>query len=185
VLAELSMLGQADAQKIDGARGSHEHPDSRPPPGFGMGITYTEADRFRDKYNRAETDESRELVIAEAQAALESNKRRQAPIVAETHDDLETLIIEDGVGYNPDDVAARFYTTPRLVRNLRARNDRDPLTGERVDNGGGKLTVAERRKEVARMVKEGVGVRAMAQILNVSTFTISTDRKAVEAQQAT
>jgi hypothetical protein len=135
---------------------------------------------WQRRYGYAKDDEMREQVIVGAQAEVEGAKRRQVPIVAETYDDLETLILEDGVGYNPEDVAARFYTTPRLVRNLRARHHRDPLTGEPT-GGNRSLTIPERRKEVARMVKEGVGVRAMAQILNVSTFTISKDRKAVEA----
>lgn len=174
ILLDLSMLSEVQAKKMS-ADACHEMPGSRPPPGMA-----DLAETWRRRYDYARDDETREQVIAAAQAEVESTKRRQAPFVAETHDDLETLVIEDGLGYSPEEVASLHYTTPRVVRNLRAKNNRDPLTGEPTDNAA-PLTIAERRKEVARMAKEGVGVRAMSQILKVSTFTISADRKAVEA----
>jgi hypothetical protein len=175
VLLDLAMLSAVQAKKMS-TDGCHEMPDSRPPPGM-VDLAHI----WRCRYERAEDHEARERVIAQAQADVDDHKKRTAPIVAEIHDDLETLVIEDGIGFSPEECALAFCTTPRLVRNLRAKHDRDPLTGEPT-GGNRSLTIPERRKEVARMVKAGVGVRAMAQILGVSVFTISQDRKAVLSQ---
>jgi hypothetical protein len=173
VLIDLSMLSTVKAKKL--TTETPTKPDSEPPPGM-----IDSAAHWRDCYERAEDDEQRMQVIAAAREEVDSARKRTAPIDPDQQVDLAAVVLEDALGFFPAEVSLRYNVTERWVRNTRARAGRDPLTGQPTDNGHVPLTIPERRKEVARMMAEGCGVRAMAQILKVSTFTVSMDRKAVE-----
>jgi transposase-like protein len=179
VLLDLSMLATVRAKKLSTDTAT-EQPDSQPPPGVA-----NPAEIWRRRYERAKDDETREQVISEAREEVDSTRKRTAPLDPGQDIDLAAVVLEDALGFLPAEVSLRYNVSERWVRNARARAGRDPLTGQPTDNGHTPLTIPERRKEVARLMADRCGVRAMAQILKVSTFTISTDRRAVEAQQGT
>lgn len=173
-LLRLQLMPQIGAQKFNTS--GHTHPDSRPPPGVGTGDSYPEYERFRDLYNDAEDDEHREQVLKSALQTIKYWSPRHDSVPEGV--DFEKIVLQDGEGYDAEHVAQKFGIAPSYVHNIRRRARVRADDGRPVDPA--QLSIAERRLEVRRLkVEKNLTVRQIAQIVGVSTFTVSTDLRSV------
>jgi hypothetical protein len=98
-------------------------------------------------------------VLRAAQDELDRFKRRTAALGEDRS--LSELILEDGLGFEPEVVAHRFRVAGSYVRRLRGKYGRDPETGRVVDVvGGGAVRARELRAK-------GMSTRQIATVLSV------------------
>jgi hypothetical protein len=144
---------------------------SRPPSGE-SGPPHVE---WRERFDAAPLGEW-PVLLEEARGELEGWRRRTAPAVGEWKS-LGDLIIEDGVGWDPDAVARRFGVSAAYVCRIRLRR-KVAIEDGRGEEPDRKLSRDERRRRVRDLKDQGMTVRQIATLLNVSVGTVAADGKA-------
>ena len=197
LLAQLSILSEARAQRFDPAKSSPTKPGHMPPPGVSMTRDFGATrppdpdDNLRDWFlwqmARDRTEPELQATLLEAEIRLEKRLRRPpADLTAGTMNKSasvdtaarDTRIAKDYVGLSPLDVSTieslrAGRCSPANVRRVRLQADRDPETGERLPEERKLRSEGERRKRVFEMREKGFGLRDIALKFGVSHTTVA------------
>jgi predicted DNA-binding protein (UPF0251 family) len=145
-LTELQLCSHVPAQSFS-PTASHAKPGTIEPTGDVCVVV------FREQYLSAPDDYGRKHVIERCQAEVRSIKTR-APIIVPGENEVERRkrIVKETEGWEPELVAqSRHGVMARTIRQWRAREGRDPITGKpRTD-----LTLDEKKVEAARLWESG------------------------------
>ena len=158
VLAELELCSVTRARAYAPVVTS-SHADSRPPTGG-----ETPADRWRERFERAEPGELAMLVRLARDELAAIRRRRFPTTTVRDGDDLRQRIVDDGEGLPPLDVAVALRCTPTLVRRTRLASGREPERGREL--------VLEHH-EGAALVAAGLSIRAAAAATGVPRTTLA------------
>ena len=169
VIVRLQLVSQVAARAYGGGGGMGGHPSSKPP----AGEAHPEWERLLADYNVALDDAGRTRVLERAKQALGAWRRSHGAIVAAVN--LDTLVVEDGEGYDAEMVAQRYGLTAAHVRRIRQRAGRRPDDGSNPD--AKRLPREQRRAEARRMREKGMSTRQIAAVLGVGQSTIVEDLK--------
>jgi hypothetical protein len=167
VLIRLSLVSQMPAHAY-GAGGGH--PSSCEPTGNSR-PTY---ERLRSDYEHATSNAERQRVLDRAKAELAPGKHAISQSIEALS--LDEIIIEDGEGYDAEQVAQRFGLAVPHVRRIRQRAGRRPDNGTNPDSE--RLPREQRRSEAHRMRAKGMTQRQISRILGVSQALVAGDLKA-------
>lgn len=184
VLADLELVSHVPASNYEpkgrSRGGGPEMGGNRPPGDKGAtyfarayGLPFSEP---TPKYPGCIHDSQREHVIDNARrelAHLRGHTPRPNPR-EETAAELDARIVEEGEGFDAEEVAVRFRTGVLRVRKARERAGREPKTGlaVRVE----RMDTQRRRKETRRLrTEENLPITSIARILGVDKATVSRD----------
>lgn len=157
VLVEMMMLGYGKTQSFNSDGGGRsENPDPTPT-GEGNPLHH----RWQWRWEKSRPRDRVELV-RDARTDLEAWRIR-CVYTPEAFDET-AWIIEDGEGYDAEEVARRFNTTPSRIRSLRIRNGRDIDTGE-------KLQADAPAPRVQDLVERGLAARQIAMLTGTKRST--------------
>jgi hypothetical protein len=117
VLAEMALLSYGSTTSWNASGGG----DS---PGMPSGDGHPLTEQWLDRWERDPTDQT----VQAARADLDRVRRRQAPASTDGSTE-EHWIIDDGEGFQVEQVARKFNTTPTRVRKLRMAHGRDTEMG--------------------------------------------------------
>jgi len=139
-------------------RGTPEH---RPPPGD----SNPPEEALGQELLRAETVGQVEAIGVRAHATLiAATRRRLVASTVETADELAARIVEDGEGWDADEVATAMRCTPTFVRRARLGHGRDPEDGRQPS--GDPMAVA------CELRRRGRSLRAIAALTGVPRSTL-------------
>lgn len=168
VLAELELLSHGGTTAWDAAGGGKA--GSREPQGESRPPHLV----WRDRFKHADLSDLPRLVGL-ARQDLAEWRTRVAPI-PDVSVSLVDLILEKE-GWSAADVARRFGVSAAYVCRIRMNHDRDAETGA-VAVKAAKLAPLERRRRVRDLKEQGLTVRQIATLLDVSHPTVVEDLKA-------
>lgn len=148
---DLAMLSHGSTQAFDSA-GAAGIPDSREP----SGDATPPHERFRIDYERRGSS-----ALPYWQKVL-NDWRGQGRVVPKGKSE-DDLILEDGEGFSPKEVAEKFRCTPTRVRRLRAAHKRDAETG---------VPLAKLKAKIGELRAQGKSYRAIGEELGRSKTRI-------------
>lgn len=127
------------------------------------------------RYAGCRTDDQRRACISDATSELEAilvrpTSAKDAPWVS-----VETVVLQDDIGSEPQIVAYRRGLSVAHVRKIRMRDGRDAESGEKLDGVAARLPASERRLRAAELRDRGLSLRQIALHLRVSAEMVRKD----------
>jgi hypothetical protein len=162
VLLRLALVSHAPSAKLGGVRSSNgSHESSRP-----SGDATPDAEYFRCRLDGAQTLSDALAAYLEARACLAGILRRtMATVTGETAAELAERIVEDGEGWEAEDVALALRCTPTFVRKSRLSLGRDPETGYSAPDGDPMAVALE-------LHGRGRSIRTIARLTGIPRSTL-------------
>lgn len=173
VLIQLELLSNGSIAKMDGnsGGGSVRHYADHIPT---LGRHDAPHLYYRDRWTRAQGDAEREQILEAAEKELDAARKSQAdPSVAETREERDRRIVDEGDGWPARDVATHFRCGIRDVWAARRAAGRDEETGK--SPNGAPTPVDARPERVRELADKGMSARRIAFALGLSYSTVLRD----------
>lgn len=188
ILAELELLSNVSAASYES--NGHSIPHSTPPPGVRLdgGSRQPPHEYWRERWGRAVRDDEewtierelvnceeivkhRKSVIKEAQADLDSyRKRTEGAVVGETERDLEARIVREGEGWSVEQVAQHCRCTVTFARKARLKAGVSTQTGKAPD--GVSIDMEDQRQKAREYAENGYTERQIAMLTKLSKSSV-------------
>jgi hypothetical protein len=163
VLLRLALVSHAPTARLGsiGSGSNSAHESHRPP-----GDSTPDAEYFRTRLDNAESLSDALEAYLQARACLAGILRRtMATVTGETAAELGERIVEDGEGWEAEDVALALRCTPTFVRKSRLSLGRDPETGYSAPDGDPMAVALELRER-------GRSLRTIARLTGIPRSTL-------------